>query len=72
MLKSVKNLFASPLVAFEYPEFAKLNQTLLSEISMIRKASPGVKRSNQHDWHSENDVSRSMLGFYQQKHNLNR
>lgn len=55
MLKSVKKLFASPLLTFVYPEHEKLNQTLLSEISVIRKASSGMRRSNQHGWHSDTD-----------------
>ncbi|HYZ33626.1 MAG TPA: TIGR02466 family protein [Crenalkalicoccus sp.] len=48
-------LFASPLLRFAVREAAALNARLLAEIAAMRRASPGLARSNQHGWHSETD-----------------
>ena len=54
-LQSLEPLFHSPLVTFEVPGAAALNERLIDEIAAIRAASPGVQRSNQNGWHSNDD-----------------
>ena len=54
-LKSVEELFPTPLLRFEIGDAEALNATLLTEIAARRTAEPGVTRSNFGGWHSAND-----------------
>jgi len=57
-LKQVINrqLFASALLGFEIDGAEKLNQDLMAVINERRKIELGVKVSNNHGWHSANDL----------------
>lgn len=55
-LQAIQPLFYSPLLVVEVAESDKLNTQLLPEIASRRAASPGIKRSNRHGWHSEDDL----------------
>jgi uncharacterized protein (TIGR02466 family) len=48
-------LFYSPLLAFELPDAAVMNQRLLAEAETMRALSPGLERSNHNGWHSDDD-----------------
>ena len=54
-LKSVDEMFPTPLLRFEIGDAEALNATLLTEIAARRTAEPGVTRSNFGGWHSAND-----------------
>jgi uncharacterized protein (TIGR02466 family) len=54
-LQSLEPLFFSPLLTFQLPLANVLNARLRSEIGAIRRQSPGVQRSNQNGWHSDDD-----------------
>ena len=58
MLKQLftRQLFSSPLLAFEMPDAAVLNHNLMEAISARRAVEPGKTVSNYHGWHSENDL----------------
>lgn len=52
----ISTIFATPVVAIDWPESNDLN-TRLREVILTREAtSDGVKRSNVGGWHSENDL----------------
>jgi uncharacterized protein (TIGR02466 family) len=55
-LKSVDELFPTPLLRFEIKNAADLNRSLLKEIAARRKAEDSLKRSNRNGWHSEPDL----------------
>ena len=48
-------LFPSPLLTFQITGASELNRLLVAEIAAIRTQSPGIQRSNQNGWHSEDD-----------------
>lgn len=54
-LQRFEPLFYSPLLVFQLPDAAALNQRLLAEAAAMRAASPGLERSNQNGWHSNDD-----------------
>lgn len=55
-LKSVDELFPTPLLRFEVGDAARLNLGLLGEISTRRAKEEGVSKSNQLGWHSASDL----------------
>lgn len=55
-LKSVDELFPTPLLRFEVGDAARLNQELLGEIAARRAKEEGVRRSNRLGWHSASDL----------------
>jgi uncharacterized protein (TIGR02466 family) len=57
-LKKFEPLFASPVFTYEVAGFEALNRGLLSDIEGLRAVSQGIKRSNQHGWHSDVDFFR--------------
>lgn len=54
-LQRFEPLFYSPLLVFQLPDAAAMNQRLLAEAAAMRAASPGMERSNQNGWHSDDD-----------------
>lgn len=54
-LQRFEPLFYSPLLVFQLPETAAMNKRLLAEAAAMRAASPGMERSNQNGWHSDDD-----------------
>lgn len=54
-LQRFEPLFYSPLLVFQLPDAAAINQRLLAEAAAMRAASPGLERSNQNGWHSDDD-----------------
>jgi uncharacterized protein (TIGR02466 family) len=54
-LQRFEPLFYSPLLVFQLPDVAALNQRLLVEAAAMRASSPGLERSNQNGWHSDDD-----------------
>ena len=55
-LKSVDELFPTPLLRFEVKNAAELNKALLKEIAARRAAEGSLKKSNRNGWHSDNDL----------------
>lgn len=55
-LKSVDELFPTPLLRFEIGEAATLNAALLGEIATRRAGEEGVRKSNNRGWHSASDL----------------
>ena len=55
-LKSVDELFPTPLLRFEVDNAAPLNQALLGEIAARRSTEAGIEKSNQLGWHSASDL----------------
>jgi uncharacterized protein (TIGR02466 family) len=55
VLASLEPLFHSPVVRLLLGDAQGLNERLLKEVEARRAASPGVRRSNQRGWHSEED-----------------
>ena len=55
-LKSVDELFPTPLLRFEVKNAADLNRRLLKEIAQRRAAEQGLKKSNRNGWHSDSDL----------------
>ena len=55
-LKSVDELFPTPLFRFEIKNAAELNRALLKEIAQRRAAEEGLKKSNRNGWHSDADL----------------
>ena len=54
-LKSIDELFPTPLLRFDVADADRLNSTLLDEIAARRQSEPGVTRSNFGGWHSAGD-----------------
>jgi uncharacterized protein (TIGR02466 family) len=54
-LHKLSLLFPSPLLMFRITGATELNPMLIAEIAAIRARSPGIQRSNQNGWHSEDD-----------------
>lgn len=55
-LKSVDELFPTPLLRFEVSDEAALNAALLGEIATRRRQEEGVRKSNTRGWHSATDL----------------
>ena len=55
-LKSVEDLFPTPLLRFEVADAASLNAALLGEVAARRAAEEGVRKSNSLGWHSATDL----------------
>lgn len=55
-LKSVDNIFPTPLFQFEVAGFAELNRALLKEVDKRRSAEKGMAKSNRRGWHSATDL----------------
>jgi len=55
-LKSIHQLFPTPLLRFEVADCAALNQVLLAEIALRRSIEEGQTRSNRTGWHSQPDL----------------
>lgn len=50
--------FASPIFTFQIADWEALNKALLTDILAYRAQSEGMRRSNQHGWHSDTDFFR--------------
>ena len=55
-MNSINMSFSSPVLSFTVPDAAELNRKLITEANALRETSEGMTRSNQHGWHSENDL----------------
>ncbi len=51
-----KPAFPSPILWFEVPGAAALNEALIADTKAIRADSDGINRSNYNGWHSKNDL----------------
>ena len=54
-LRSIDNLFPTPILRFDVADADRLNATLRQEIAARRQSEPGVTRSNFGGWHSAGD-----------------
>lgn len=54
-LTAFEPLFHSPVVRLALQDASALNEELLEQVAARRSVSPGVRRSNQNGWHSEDD-----------------
>lgn len=50
-----RELFSTPLFAFEIKGADSLNRRLIKDIDAMQATESGIVRSNQHGWHSERD-----------------
>ena len=55
-VKSVEDLFPTPLVICEVEDAARLNAALLEEIAARRRTEKSPPRSNRHGWQSKKDL----------------